>query len=202
MLETLSKGFEAARERLQGVQKLSDDNVEEALRDVRMSLLEADVDLDVVKGFLGRVKERALGEKITTRVRDAQGRTHRVTAGQHFVKVCQEELEALMGPVDTSLARGKSGVVSVMLIGLQGVGKTTVAAKLAHYLKTKQQRRPLLVAADVYRPAAVLQLQRLGERIGVPVHAGAEGATPAGICSAAVTRARTCLLYTSPSPRD
>lgn len=191
MLETLSRGFESARERLQGVQKLSEEAVEEALRDVRTSLLEADVDLTVVKDFLGRVKERALGEKIATRVRDAQGRTHRITPGQHFVKVCQEELTALMGPVDPSLARGKNGVTSVMLIGLQGVGKTTVAAKLAHYMKTRQQRRPLLVAADVQRPAAVLQLKRLGERIGVPVHAGIEGATPAGICQAAVQRART-----------
>jgi len=191
MLETLSRGFASARERLQGVQKLSDENVDEALRDVRASLLEADVDFAVVKDFLARVKERSLGERVTTRVRDAQGRSHRITAGQHFVRVCHEELEALMGPVDTSLARSKSGVVSVMLIGLQGVGKTTVAAKLAHHLKSKQQRRPLLVAADVYRPAAVLQLQRLGERIGVPVHAGAEGATPAGICAAATQRART-----------
>ncbi len=191
MLETLSRGFESARERLKGVQKLSEDNVDEALRDVRSSLLEADVDLGVVKDFLARVKERALGEKVATRVRDAQGRTHRITAGQHFVKVCQEELEGLMGPVDSSLARGKNGVTSVMLIGLQGVGKTTVAAKLAHYMKTRQQKRPLLVAADVHRPAAVLQLKRLGERIGVPVHAGVEGATPAGICQAAVQRART-----------
>jgi signal recognition particle subunit SRP54 len=190
MLETLSRGFESARERLRGVQKLGEDNVEEALRDVRMSLLEADVDFAVVKDFLARVKERCVGEKVQTRVRDGQGRIHRVTAGQHFVKVCQEELAALMGPVDTSLARAKNGVVSVMLIGLQGVGKTTIAAKLAHYMKTRQQRRPLLVAADVQRPAAVLQLQRLGERIGVPVHTGAEGATPAGICQAARMRAR------------
>jgi len=190
MLETLSRGFESARDRLAGVQKLSESSVEEALRDVRMSLLEADVDLAVVKDFLARVKEKSLGGKVATRVKDAQGRTHRITAGQQFVKACQEELEALMGPVDTSLARGKSGVVSIMLIGLQGVGKTTVAAKLAAYLKNKQQRRPLLVAADIQRPAAVLQLQRLGERIGVPVHAGAEGATPAGICRAAAQRAR------------
>ena len=191
MLETLSRGFVSARERLQGVQKLGEQNVEEALRDVRASLLEADVDLAVVKDFLARVKERCLGDKVATRVRDAQGRVHRITAGQHFIKACQDELVALMGPVDSSLARSQSGVVSVMLIGLQGVGKTTVAAKLAVWLQNKQQRRPLLVAADVQRPAAVLQLQKLGERIGVPVHAGAPGATPAGICAAAAQRART-----------
>ena len=90
MLETLTQGFTNARERLSGVRELNDDNVAESLRDVRMSLLEADVDLSVVRDFLGRVKERALGEKVETRVRDAQGRAHRVSPGQHFVKICEE----------------------------------------------------------------------------------------------------------------
>ncbi len=189
MLETLTRGFTAARERLAGVRELTDENVDSSLRDVRQSLLEADVDLGVVKGFLARVKERALGEKVATRARDASGRMIRTTPGQHFVKVCQEELTALMGPVDTSLARTR-GVTSVMLIGLQGVGKTTVAAKLANHLK-KQRRRPLLVAADVQRPAAVLQLQQLGERLDVAVHTGAEGEAPAAICAAAARRARS-----------
>ena len=188
MLEILTRGFTAARERLAGVRELTDENVDSSLREVRQSLLEADVDLGVVKGFLARVKERALGEKVATRVRDASGRMIRTTPGQHFVKVCQEELTALMGPVDTSLARTR-GVTSVMLIGLQGVGKTTVAAKLANHLK-KQQRRTLLVAADVQRPAAVLQLQQLGERLDVAVHTGAEGDAPAAICAAAARRAR------------
>ncbi len=113
----------------------------------------------------------------------------RVTAGQHFVAICERELAELMGPVDATLARGPNGVTSVMLVGLQGVGKTTAAAKLARHLG-RQGRRPLLVAADVQRPAAVLQLQRLGERIEVPVHAGAEGESPAAICAAAAARAR------------
>ena len=117
----------------------------------------------MVKDFLARVKERALGEKVATRVRDASGRLVRVTPGQHFVKICEEELTDLMGPVDPTLARGPGGVISVMLVGLQGVGKTTVAAKLARHLQS-EKRRPLLVAADVYRPAAVLQLQQLGEQ--------------------------------------
>lgn len=189
MLETLTRGFTAARERLSGVQSLSDENVDEALRDVRMSLLEADVDLAIVKNFLGRVKERSLGEKITTRVRDASGRRIRITPGQHFVKTCEEELAALMGPVDPELTRDPNGVTSVMLLGLQGVGKTTVAAKLARLLQ-EGKGRPLLVAADVYRPAAVLQLQQLGERIDVAVHAGAEGEPPAAICAAAAERVR------------
>jgi signal recognition particle subunit SRP54 len=189
MLETLTNGFKNARERLAGVRALNPENIEEALRDVRMSLLEADVDFAVVKDFLARVKERALGEKVETRVRDAQGRVHRITPGQAFVKICEEELAELMGPVDPELARGENGAVSVMLVGLQGVGKTTVAAKLARHLQ-KQGRRPLLVAADVYRPAAVLQLEQLGAKIGVPVHKGAEGDGPAAICDAARTRAR------------
>lgn len=189
MLETLTRGFTTARERLTGVRALSDENVDEALRDVRMSLLEADVDLAVVKDFLARVRERSLGEKVSTRARDASGRRIRITPGQHFVKSCEDELAALMGPVDPELSRGPGGVTSVMLLGLQGVGKTTVAAKLARHLKEEKQR-PLLVAADVYRPAAVLQLQQLGERIQVPVHAGAAGESPESICTAAAERLR------------
>ncbi len=188
MLETLTQGFSAARERLAGLRELSEENVEESLRDVRMSLLEADVDLGIVKGFLDRVKQRTLGVKVATRARDAAGRSVRVTPGQHFVRACEEELVALMGPVDTRLSHDKRGIASVMLIGLQGVGKTTVAAKLALHLQ-KQDRRPLLVAADVQRPAAVLQLQQLGQQVGVPVHSGAAGETPAGICAAAARRA-------------
>ena len=190
MLETLSQGFGAAREKLAGVRALTEENVEQALRDVRMSLLEADVDLAVVKDFLARVKERALGEKVATRVRDASGRTLRVSPGQHFVKACEEELSALMGPVDATLPPGDEGVVSVMLVGLQGVGKTTVSAKLARFLQ-REKRRPLLVAADVQRPAAILQLQQLGERLGVEVHAGSEGDDPAKICADAARRARS-----------
>jgi len=187
MLETLSRGFAAARERLAGVRELRPENVDEALRDVRLSLLEADVDLAVVRDFLARVKERALGQKVETRVRDAAGRTLRVTPGQHFVKVCEEELAALMGPVDPSLRRDASGTTSIMLVGLQGVGKTTVAAKLARLLQ-REGGRPLLVAADLQRPAAVLQLQQLGARIGVPVHVGAPGESPPAVCAAASRR--------------
>ncbi len=188
MLETLTRGFQAASEKLRGVRELTEDRIEEALRDVRSSLLEADVDFTVVKDFLGRVKQRALGEKLETRVRDAQGRRLRVTPGQHFVAACEQELTALMGPVDPALAPDARGAVSVMLVGLQGVGKTTVAGKLALHLQ-RQGRRPLLVAADIQRPAAILQLQRLGASIGVPVHAGAEGEGAPAICAAARERA-------------
>jgi len=189
MLETLTQGFTSAREKLAGVRQLTEENIDQSLRDVRMSLLEADVDFAVVKDFLATVKQRSLGEKVDTRVRDASGRSLKVTPGQHFVKICEEELTALMGPVDPELAVGEGGVLSLMLVGLQGVGKTTVAGKLARHLKSRN-RRPLLVAADVYRPAAVLQLQQLGERLDVTVHTGAAGESPAEICAAACERAR------------
>jgi signal recognition particle subunit SRP54 len=189
VLETVTQGFKNATDRLRGVRALDDENISEALRDVRASLLEADVDFGVVKDFLAKVKERALGEKVQTRARDAQGRPIKVAPGQHFVAICEEELTALMGPVEPKLARGKSGATTVMLVGLQGVGKTTVAAKLARFLKEKG-RRPLLVAADIYRPAAADQLETLGASIDVPVHRGGEGETPPEICKAASERAR------------
>jgi signal recognition particle subunit SRP54 len=190
MLETVSRGFTAAREHLRGVRALTDENIDQALRDVRTSLLEADVDFTVVKGFLERVRARALGEKVETRVRDAAGRELRAAPGQHFVAICEQELVELMGPVDPSLARDPGGVVSVLLLGLQGVGKTTVAAKLARLLQ-REGRRALLVAADVYRPAAILQLQQLGTQLAVPVHAGVPGEDPPAICAAAADRARS-----------
>ncbi len=188
MLETVTQGFKSATERLRGVRELSDANIDDALRDVRMSLLEADVDFSVVKDFLANVKERTRGARVETRVKDASGRTIKVTPGQQFVRICEEALTELMGPVDTTLAKAR-GSTSIMLAGLQGVGKTTIAAKLARHLQ-KQGRRPLLVAADVYRPAAVAQLQTLGASIDVAVHAGAEGELPPAICRAARERAR------------
>src|SRR5512145_213953 len=142
MLETLSAGFKRARERLTGVTTLSDANLDEALGDVRRSLLEADVDYGVVKDFLERVRAKSVGTRVETKVRDAAGRVHRVTPGQHFVAVCEEELAALMVP------------------------------------------------ADVQRPAAVEQPQRLGASIDVPVHAGAPGEAPPSLCARARERAR------------
>ena len=130
MLETVTQGFKNATDRLKGVRELNEESIDEALRDVRMSLLEADVDLKVTRSFLDRVKERGLGEKVQTKVKDRSGRKIKVTPGQHFVKICEEELVDLMGPVDTSLAKER-GITSVMLAGLQGVGKTTISAKLA-----------------------------------------------------------------------
>ncbi len=169
MLETVSKGFRTAKNRLQGKTEISPELVEESLRDIRVSLLEADVAFDVVKKFVARVREKAVGEVVKTTITDKHGRRIRVTPGDHFVKICHDELEALMGPVDTSLKlKGKGQVSGIMMVGLQGSGKTTTAAKLANLL-VKQGHKPLLVAADIYRPAAVDQLKVLGERVKVPV---------------------------------
>jgi signal recognition particle subunit SRP54 len=169
MLETVTKGFKAAKNRLLGKAELTPELIEESLRDIRVSLLEADVAFDVVKKFVAKVREQAQGALVNTTITDKQGRKMKVSPGDHFVKICHDELEALMGPVDTSLTFKPKGQVSgVMMVGLQGSGKTTTTGKLATKLK-KEGRHVLLVAADIYRPAAVDQLKVLGEKIGVPV---------------------------------
>ncbi|HEY6106712.1 MAG TPA: signal recognition particle receptor subunit alpha, partial [Anaeromyxobacteraceae bacterium] len=167
MLETVAKGFKAARDRLRGRTEISAGVVDEALRDIRVALLEADVALEVVKRFVARVREKAVGEVVETRVRTDRGGLQ-ATPQDHFVKICHDELEALMGPVDTSLRLAERGPTGVMMVGLQGSGKTTTAGKLARRL-LEEGKRPLLVAADVQRPAAVDQLRALGEKLGVPV---------------------------------
>ncbi len=187
MLEAISKGFRNARNRLKGFREITPESVDDAVRDIRVSLLEADVQYHVVKAFLERVKEKALGEIVQTKVKH-KGETLKVTPGDHFVRVCQEELEALMGPVDVGLRYAPVGITKIMLVGLQGSGKTTTAAKLANYL-VRKERRPMLVAADIYRPAAVQQLQVLGERLGLPVF-HEPGVAPPELCQHAIPAAR------------
>ena len=159
MFETISKGFRDISQRMRGIRELNESNIDEALRAIRASLLEADVNYHVVKRFLNSVKERAIGEEVRVTAKDAEGNVHKVTPGQHFIKICQEELENLMGPVDEEpIAMGKTPT-KIMLVGLQGSGKTTTAAKLAFWLKEQYKATPLLVAGDVYRPAAAKQLR-------------------------------------------
>ncbi len=186
MLETISRGFKNAKARLTGVTDLTPDNIEEALRDVRMSLLEADVEFKVTKTFLERVKEKAIGQSIKLRAK-AGDRALSATPEQHFIKICQDELVALMGPVETELNWAKKGPTAIMMVGLQGSGKTTTVGKLARWLE-KQKRRPMLVAADIYRPAAIDQLQVLGGQLDMPVFT-LPGASPPEICEAAQRRA-------------
>jgi signal recognition particle subunit SRP54 len=184
MLETLTRGFKNARDHFKGMTSLSEENVAEALREVRLSLLDADVDLEIVRGFLDRVKNRCVGEQVATRSK--KNRQLRVTPGDHFTKACYDELVELMGaeePLEPS-----PGASVLMLVGLQGTGKTSTCAKLARHYKSKG-RTPLLVAADVRRPAAREQLKVLGEQVGVPVY-DRDGTDAAAICREGVEHAR------------
>ena len=169
MLETVTKGFRAAKNRLAGKVEITPEMIDESLRDIRVSLLEADVAFEVVKKFVAQVREKAAGEVVKTSITDKKGRTMKVSPADHFIKICHDELENLMGPVDTSLKFAPKGQISgLMMVGLQGSGKTTTVAKLANLL-LKQEKQPLLVAADIYRPAAVEQLKVLGAQLEVPV---------------------------------
>lgn len=189
MFETLTKGFRAARNRLSGVTELTEENIDQALRDVRLSLLEADVELGVVKAFLQRVKEQALGQEVQTRI--AQGKKKlKVGPAEAFIKICQDELEQMMSSEGEAIEFAKKPhPTGIMMIGLQGSGKTTTAAKLARLLEHDHDRKPLLVAADVQRPGAIEQLQVLGEQIDVPVFAIPCG-RPVDICERAIAHAR------------
>jgi len=168
MLETISKGFSNAKNLLRKQTVLDDNNIADALKEVRLSLLEADVEYSVVKSFVERVRQRSLGLTVKTSVTDKKGQTHKLAPAEHFVGICYEELESLMGPANEEL--DLSGPVSsFMMVGLQGSGKTTSSAKLARFLKDEKKKKPLLVAADIYRPGAFHQLELLGKRLDVPV---------------------------------
>jgi signal recognition particle subunit SRP54 len=187
VFETLKRGFREAQNRLAGLTELTEENIKPALREVRLSLLEADVELGVVKRFLARVEERALGRTVQTAIKH-DGERLKVSAGDQFVKICHDELIGMMtheGDLVTFAPKGRTGI---MMVGLQGSGKTTTAAKLARYLEG-EGKKPLLVAADMQRPAAVEQLQVLGEQIGVPVF-NVAGETPVNICKAADAEAK------------
>jgi signal recognition particle subunit SRP54 len=188
VLETLAKGFRTARERLTGVAELTDEVIEDALRDVRLSLLEGDVEFRVVKRFLERVKEAARGKQIELRAKSQEYGTRTITPDQAFIAICQDELIKMMGPVDTELRWAKKGATGIMMVGLQGSGKTTSVGKLARWLEKTRNKKPMLVAADIYRPAAIDQLKQLGERLGMPVFS-LEGKDPVTICREAATRA-------------
>ncbi|HWP09516.1 MAG TPA: signal recognition particle protein [Polyangiaceae bacterium] len=186
MFEALTKGFREAQNRLAGLTELSEKNVQAALREVRTSLLEADVELGVVKRFLEEVEKKALGTTVQTRVRHG-GETHKVTAGEQFVKICHDELVEMMSFEGDPIKLAPTGRTGVMMVGLQGSGKTTTAAKIARWLD-KQGKKPLLVAADMQRPAAVEQLQVLGGQLSVPVF-NLPGQSPLEICRAAPAEA-------------
>lgn len=187
MFESLTKGFRQARNRLAGLTELNEANVEPALREVRLSLLEADVELGVVKSFLARVKAKAVGETVRTRVK-VDGVAREVSASDQFIKICHDELVAMMEVPAEPLTWAQNAPTGIMMVGLHGSGKTTTAAKLARHLE-KLGKKPLLVAADMQRPAAIEQLQILGQQIDIPVFT-VLGSDPVSVCSAAVAEAK------------
>ena len=173
MLDSLTSRLTGILDRLRGFGRLTEDNIQEALREVRVALLEADVNFKVVKSFVERVRVKAVGQDVL----------QSLTPGQQVVKVVRDELVELLGGSAHRLAMASHPPTVVMLIGLQGSGKTTSAAKLARHFQ-KQGQHPLLVAADVYRPAAIDQLKTLGAQLGVPV-VGEADQRPVDISSAA-----------------
>ena len=189
MLETISKGFNRAKLRLQGKTVLNEENIKLALKDVRQSLISADVNLQVTKSFLNRVQERALGEVVKVKHKSKKtGGTMQASPADHFIKICHDELVSIMGPVDGSINLEETPSI-IMMVGLQGSGKTTTSGKLAKKL-LKEGKKPMLVAADIYRPAAIDQLQVLGQRLDIPVLT-IQGMDPVSLCTLAVDHAKT-----------
>jgi signal recognition particle subunit SRP54 len=189
MFDAIAKGFRQAKNRLAGLTELTEQNIETALREVRLSLLEADVELGVVKAFLSRVKEKAIGETVRVKAKSQAGETMQVGAGDVFTKICHDELVAFMSAEGEPITFADSGITGIMMVGLQGSGKTTSSAKLARFLEKEHGKKVLLVAADMQRPAAVEQLQVLGKSISIPVF-NLPGKTPLEICSEALAEAK------------
>jgi len=188
MLETLTDGFRDVRLRMQGKARITEEDITEALRDIRVSLLEADVDYAVVQGFVDRVKDQAANQVVQVKAKTKKKQAVQVSPADHFVKICHDELAALMGPVDIELEYANKGPTAVMMVGLQGSGKTTTSGKLARYLKTKKGKKPMLVAADTYRPAAIQQLMVLGRKLNIPVFS-LRGVKPTDLCKMAMAQA-------------
>ena len=180
MFDQLTDSLEQVFKKLRGHGKLSEKNIEEALREVRRALLESDVNYKVAKDFIEKVKQKATGREVLKSL----------TPGQQVIKVVHQELVHLMGGDERAdIKFAGSPPTAIMLVGLQGSGKTTAAAKLARHFKSKGSY-PLLVAADVYRPAAIDQLETLGRSIDVPVYRASEGTDPVDICQDSLRKAK------------
>ena len=179
MFDSLSNKLDKAFKILKGQGKITEINVAETLKEVRRALLDADVNFKIAKDFTTRVKEKALGQKVLTSLQP----------GQILIKIVKDELTALMGGSAEGLNLASSPAV-ILMSGLQGSGKTTFSGKLALHLKNKKSKSPLLVACDVYRPAAIDQLSILGEQIGVPVYSDLEEKNPVKIAQAAIAQAK------------
>jgi signal recognition particle subunit SRP54 len=172
MFDSLSDKLESVFKKLRGQGVMSEDNVKEALREVRLALLEADVNFKVVKDFIENVRSKAVGTEVLTSL----------SPGQQVIRIVHDELVAIMGGgEDNSLDLAAKPPVAIMMVGLQGAGKTTTCGKLGNLLK-KQKRRPLLVPADVYRPAAIEQLKTVGRQLGLEVFTSTADQKPLDIC--------------------
>ncbi|MDH3399430.1 MAG: signal recognition particle protein [Chromatiales bacterium] len=183
MFDQLTERLSSAVGALRGKGRISEDNIKDALRQVRMALLEADVALPVVKAFIEQVREKAVGEEVL----------RSLTPGQALIKIVHAELVALMGGGDSELNLRSQPPVVIMLAGLQGAGKTTSAAKLARFLIERDKKKVLLASADVYRPAAILQLQRLAEQVGAGFMASEASEDPRLIAARALEEGRRSL---------
>jgi signal recognition particle subunit SRP54 len=180
MFESLGEKFDGLWRKLQGQGRITERNIEEALRDVRLALLEADVNVGVVKSFVEAVKKDALGEEVL----------RSLTPEQHFIKLVHRELVRLLGEQSVALDVGGPAPVVLMLVGLNGAGKTTTTGKLARWLRDERGRKPYLASLDVYRPAAIEQLRVLAEQLGVPVHPTPPEDDPVRIARDAVAAAK------------
>ncbi len=178
VFESLAEKLQSAFSQLKGKGKLNEKDVKEAMREVKLALLEADVNFKVVKDFINKVSERAIGESVL----------QSLTPGQQVIKIVNEELTNLMGKTQSKLEYASQGPTVIMMAGLQGAGKTTTCGKLGALLK-KNGKRPLLVACDIYRPAAIKQLQVVGEKVGVPVFTMGDDVSPVVIAQSAIAHA-------------
>ena len=179
-LDGLSERLQDAFAKLKGKGKISEQDIKDVLREVRVALLEADVNYKVVKSFVGNIKDRAMGADVT----------ESLTPGQQVVKIVHDELTQLMGGEAKKIEISSKPPTIIMMVGLQGSGKTTSTGKLARYLKEKMHKRPLLAACDVYRPAAIQQLKVLGQQLDIPVFEQGSDRSPVDIASDAVAHAK------------
>lgn len=180
MFDNLTERLSKTLRHLTGQAKLTEDNIQGTLREVRMALLEADVALPVVKDFIEKVKEKAIGTEVL----------NNLSPGQAFVKIVQSELETLMGSANEDLSLKTTPPAVILMAGLQGAGKTTTVAKLARFLKERKSKSVLVVSADVYRPAAIKQLETLAEEVGVNFFPSSIEQKPIDIAKAAVAEAK------------
>lgn len=179
IFEGLADKLQGALGKLKSKGKLNEKDVKDAMREVKLALLEADVNFKVVKDFIKKVQDRAVGQEVM----------QSLTPAQHVIKIVNEELTSLMGDVQSKVMISSKPPTVIMMVGLQGAGKTTASGKLGRYFK-KQGKKPLLVACDIYRPAAIKQLQVVGEKIEVPVFSMGDKESPVNIAKAALSHAQ------------